>query len=177
MRVHSAILYFFVCLIAIALTEDLAHAQNPTEADCKRACIAQREEFKSFSVEGRVAHCTCTCPSGSVRAKNFGGRCVSRTECVRDAGSQLRFAVADCSHDKVSVLSSACRQGLGLSEKTLSCLASLPGSSKNKIGVAKACGELAAVPIDAAIGCADVNDQCVVKVLQTHKDSVAECQK
>lgn len=124
--------------------------------------------------QGNVRTIHCGCDTGYV---NLDGRCASRTACVSDAGYQLEFALSDCVATKQSVVSLSCLKGTGITAKSLACLQGLSGAGGSKSAALAKCGMLAMVPLDAAIRCQDVDDQCVATALQAHKSRIAFCQK
>lgn len=128
----------------------------------------------STTQEGNVRTIHCGCNTGYV---NLDGRCTSRAACISDAGYQLEFALSDCVADKPFVVSFSCLEGTGITAKALACLQGLPGARANKPAALARCGMLAMVPLDAAIRCQDINEQCVVAALQAHKSRIALCQR
>jgi len=124
--------------------------------------------------EGNVKTVHCGCDAEYV---NVDGRCSARTACVNDAGYQLKFELADCQRGKPSLVSLSCFRGIGVSEKALSCIASLPKAGKSKISVLATCGLLGTVPIDAAARCRDISDDCVANALAAHKARIAVCKR
>jgi hypothetical protein len=123
---------------------------------------------------GNVKTIHCGCNTGYV---NFDGRCASRAACVGDAGYQLKFALSDCAAGKRPIMSLSCLKGTGITEKSLACLQGLPGALKNKMAALAKCGLLGTVPLDAAIHCEEINDDCISAALTNHKARVALCQK
>ena len=125
-------------------------------------------------IEGNVKTIHCGCDSDYT---NVDGRCTSRTECVSDAGYQLKFALRDCQADRPPLVSFACLRGTGITSKSLACLQGLPGAQKNKLAALAKCSLLGTVPLDAAVRCQDIHDQCIVAALQAHKSRIAACRK
>lgn len=153
------------------------------ERNALRAQVASQRARCSSVEQGSAEDAACIDERGHlaaavdthIRDSNAFDAAVRQAKgvCVKTAGYQLVIDMRDCQNNRPSTMSYACLEGTGISEKSLGCLAA--ARSPNEATLA-ACGlTVASIPIDAAIHCEDIDDVCVTRALQSHKDGTAKC--
>jgi tetratricopeptide (TPR) repeat protein len=101
----------------------------------------------------------------------------AKVDCVANSGVVFWLKLNMCQRQNLALQN--CLRGVGLGEKTLACLGSLPlaATPASSAYVAFCGGDAVTLPADIGLHCMAINDSCLDDALKEQKTRTAACSK